>query len=455
MSPTTTEHRIRLMLPHVGQRRLRRLMDKPDMKILIAVLGRRWGKTTGIIEAAIERMIRHTDYQVGWFSHLYSGVRVAWEELLKRVPRSACLGKPHETTKSLRLLNGSRIQMFTAENPDAALGRGFNLVIIDEAARVDQTTVDEAIMPMLMDRDGSLVAITTPKGKVGKGKWVFRDYKKADLGEPGYYRMTGPSTENPMRTVRTFVKFCKRNLPTSAYDQEIGAQFLDYGLGVLDLTPICTLGGTEKDPIHLPYHDPTFLDEPEPVVCGLDLAKTQDYTVITALGKRTRTVRGMERFHRRSWPLQVAMVRSFAHRYGTDAGMPKPTFHTDATGVGQAIVDLLEKAKIKVNPVVFTNEVTTTLVQNLQLAVEQQEFAMPYLAEPVAEATMFEAEVLKSGRIRYGASEGFTDDCVYSLGLALYGLFAAGPPAAATAPPRTGVKHGTPPRKGGAFARAA
>lgn len=448
----TVQHQWRFTQPHAGQVRLRAALHQLEGRagVLTGVTGRRWGKTTGILEATLEDMLRIQGFQVAWFSHQYPGVRVAWEETMRRVPRTACAYEPIKSTHDLGLVTGSRMQMFTAENPDQALGRGFDRVIVDEAARVGGPVIDEAIMPMLIDRGGHLIKITTPKGKTGKGAHVFRDYQRALQGAPGYHHFTGPTTENPLPTVAEWVEFCRTNLPRDAFEQEIMARFLDYGLGILDLRPVSTLAGDDRHPVRLPWKQRCSCPQVRPVG-GLDLAKKEDYTVPTLLCRRCGQLLYLDRFRRMEWPVQVQRIRDL-DRDLRAAWKPcyRPRWFVDATGLGDVVVDMLAAAGVRHEPVVFQSAVTATLVQGLQVATEQEEIELPWVEELIGEADMLEAEVLSSGRVRYGAADGFHDDTVFSLALAVYGRHAGGPEAAGAAAGSAGVSRQTY-RKGGAF----
>ena len=398
-------------VPHAGQRKLRELVAKPDARVIVAVLGRRWGKTVGTVEMILELALASA-IKVGWFAHQYAAVRIAWEEFTKRIPPTA-LNYARETTHDLELINGSRVEMFTAENPDAALGRGFDLVVLDEGARIRAMVRDEAIPPMLADRDGKLLVLTTPKGKRGPSAWVWRDLRKAQSNQAGYYWLQGPTSDNPLPAIQEHIRFAEANLPRDAYRQEYLAEFLDYGAGVLDLTPICTNGGSEQAPVALPFEEP---HDGEPCVMGLDLAQREDFTAAVVLGQQSKRVRAVHRFNRLAWETMVERVGSLAGRYGNCPVM------VDATGLGGSVVEMLRNRMQNVTPVTFTNDSKTTLVQGLQVAVEKREFSMPWIAELVSEGAAFEAELLPSGRIRYEAAEGFHDDLVVALMLAVVDL---------------------------------
>ena len=68
-----------------------------------------------------------------------------------------------------------------------------------------------------------------------------------------------------------------------------------------------------------------------------------------------------------------------------------------------------------------TNASKAALVQGLGLAIERGDLTL--LDDPVQQSELlgFEATVLPSGMLRYGAPSGMHDDCVIALGLAYLG----------------------------------
>jgi hypothetical protein len=64
----------------------------------------------------------------------------------------------------VELLNGARIRLFGADNPDALRGLYLDGVILDEFADMRPRVWGEIIRPLLADREGWAVFIGTPKG---------------------------------------------------------------------------------------------------------------------------------------------------------------------------------------------------------------------------------------------------------------------------------------------------
>ena len=68
--------------------------------------------------------------------------------------------------------NGSRIVALPGSERTVRGYAGANLVIIDEASRVDDALI-AAVRPMLATSNGKLVALTTPAGKSG---WFYNSW---------------------------------------------------------------------------------------------------------------------------------------------------------------------------------------------------------------------------------------------------------------------------------------
>jgi hypothetical protein len=409
---TTRIHEWQFTEPHSGQAAARELIHRPEARVVVLALGRRWGKTT-MVEAAVEDAARGA--KVLWSGHRYSSVQLAWNYAIRCLASSAITRK-RETDFLIETNAGGMLKMFSLDDPDSGLGWGGRYHYLDEAARISIEARDQTVAATVADHNGTIIALTTPRGKRGRGGWVFRDYQKAVQAEAGYFFRKGPSTENPNPAIAAWCAWAEKNLPRKIYEQEILAEFLDDGGAILDLRSVCVNGGTADDPVRLPFREP---HGGERCVLGVDLAKTQDFTVVAAVGERSGRLRFMDRFNRLDWPVQVERVKRIHEEY------PGPIY-VDATGLGDPVVSMFYAAHVPITPVKFTNESKTAIIQGLQVAVERREFTMPWITEAVAEADTLEVETLSSGKLRYEGAEGFHDDVVIALGLVFYGRNTAG-----------------------------
>jgi len=108
--------------------------------------------------------------------------RVAWAYLLRAAAGAAAAVNIAELT--VTLVNGSKIMLFGADNPDALRGLYFDGVVIDEPAQMRGRVFSEIIRPALADRIGWCLFIGTPMGK--NEFWKLREQARTD---PAWFYM--------------------------------------------------------------------------------------------------------------------------------------------------------------------------------------------------------------------------------------------------------------------------
>jgi hypothetical protein len=132
------------------------------------------------------------------------------------------LGRPvatvQETALTLGLANGSRIVSLPGDEKNIRGYSGVSLLIVDEAARVDDALYF-AVRPMLAVSRGRLVCLSTPFGKRG---WFFEAWTSADSWDR--YRII--ADECP-RITREFLAEEQRALGPRWFAQEYLCSFED------------------------------------------------------------------------------------------------------------------------------------------------------------------------------------------------------------------------------------
>lgn len=149
-------------------------------------------------------------------------------------------------------------------------------------------------------------------------------------------------------------------------------------------------------------------------VMGVDLAKYQDWTVLTVIDLVAFEVVAFERFNKIDWEFQRERIKTLANKY-------KAGVVVDATGVGDPVAESLKRDGVLVKEYKYTQSSKKYLIENLVLKIERNEISFPDIPELVEELRNFTFEYLPSGTIRYNAPSGMHDDCVNSLALAVYG----------------------------------
>ena len=132
------------------------------------------------------------------------------------------LGRPvpaiGETRHQLQLANGSRILSLPGTEKTVRCYSGVALLIIDEAARVDDALY-RAVRPMLAVSQGRLIALSTPFGKRG---WFHDAWHSAEI----WQRLRITADECP-RITAAFLAEERRALGDRWYRQEYLCSFED------------------------------------------------------------------------------------------------------------------------------------------------------------------------------------------------------------------------------------
>ncbi len=159
---------------HPGQAAI--FNSKARFKVCAA--GRRFGKShyaaaTLAIEALREEnaagytlTIEHGVYYVA--PTFDQAKRIMWPKLrtlLGFEPQGGFIRNENVNDGWLELINGRRIYIRGADNPDSLRGIALSYVVLDEYADMKSNVWDEIVEPALMDVEGTALFIGTPKGK--------------------------------------------------------------------------------------------------------------------------------------------------------------------------------------------------------------------------------------------------------------------------------------------------
>ena len=152
----------------------------------VIVAHRRCGKTLGCILDLIYRAISEgkEDGRYAYVAPYYSQAKnIAWDYLQKY--SQPVLAKANQSELWVELVNGARIRLFGADNPDALRGLYLDGIVLDEYADMRPRIWGEIIRPILSDRLGWAVFIGTPKGHNG-----FWELYSAALNKDDWYVKT-------------------------------------------------------------------------------------------------------------------------------------------------------------------------------------------------------------------------------------------------------------------------
>lgn len=385
----------KIVLPYNPQDYQREIHNSPA-RYRVVCIGRRGGKTEFLINEVIRGAIKNPG--TWWIvAPSYRQVKaIVWQRLkaiLRVDPR--WIYNEQELSAMHPIIN-TRIELRGADNEDSLRGVGLKGVGLDEAAMIRANVWPEIIRPMLADSKGKAIFISTPKGR----NWFFDLFSQ---NGNDWARWQFPTTINKYID-RDEIEQMRLDMSERIFKQEVMAEFLDDETGVFRRVRTC-VAGEFKDPVRGQFY-----------VMGVDLAKSEDFTVLTVIDATTREVVAHERFNDIMWSEQKLRIQALARRYNN------AMCFVDATGIGDPIVEDLQSAGVSVDPFKFTNTSKYDLISNLTLALEQRLITFPRVEVLIDELLQYEYSISDGGRIKYSAPVGKHDDCVISLALAVWGI---------------------------------
>ena len=449
--------------PHPTQREW--LLDRHLVKV--AACGRRWGKTeSAAIDVTTYAIANNGSVQM-IVAPTYDQSRLI-SNTVERLLLSNSRIRPYvRVTKTpypdIRYRN-SRIMARTADEDGRNLrGHSADRVIVDEAAFVRDQVIEEVIGPMLADRNGQLVMISTPFGKNhfyrafvqgernrrftpigGDGSGDAQDdigvHLRSSAVESRIRSFRFPSWHNP-HISREYIEYQRSVLTERQFKVEYEAEFVDDQNSVFPWADIQAAISGQGPDLNRGGTAGVCGLQSAVYIAGIDWARYSDYTAVvilaasgqppgvsreslnsqlSTLNSARYRVLALDRFNRMEWQAQVDRVADLLCRFGVRA------IAADQTSVGDPVLEILRNSlwnerhlDADIEGVVFTNQSKRELIDNLAIRLAHRELEFPYMEQLIRELQFYEYELTESGNVRTGARKGFNDDCVIALALAL------------------------------------
>lgn len=233
----------------------------------------------------------------------------------------------------------------------------------------------------------------------GRKNWVYRLARQAEDGddpESHYARITAWDAVEAGVLDRDEIDRAKRDLPEKIFRELYLAEPSDDGGNPFGLSAIqnCIVEDLADGPVH---------------VWGVDLAKSQDWTVAIGLN-RDGGVCAFQRWQS-DW-------RNTRHRLKAMLADGNAAL-VDSTGVGDPIVEDLARVLPQVEGYNFSGwRKKQQLMEGLAVAIQNRRVTFPE-GRIVRELEIFEYQTTRTN-VTYSAPSGYHDDCVCALALAVH-----------------------------------
>ena len=205
---------------HSGQIEVIQALE--EKRFIIAVCGRRWGKTTLSLVAAVDQALK--GLKVWVIFPVYPQALESWlnlKSLVRQLPDE--YAETREVEKRIVLKNGGSIQIKSANKPETLRGAGgISLIIFDEVAYQEKETWD-TVRPILSDSLGKALFISTPNGM----NWFYELFDNAKRRKD--WAVFHYPTENSPRINKDELAQAKEELGSLVYAQEFLAEFTEVG----------------------------------------------------------------------------------------------------------------------------------------------------------------------------------------------------------------------------------
>ena len=192
---------LELMMPkiyktHYTPREQQKLIHRSvkENRFTVVCAHRRFGKTMASINQLIHSAVKcdKPNPRFAYISPTYKQSKIVAFDMLKEFTRP--LGAEINIAElRVDFLNGRRISLYGADNPDSLRGIYLDGCIIDEVAQVPRSLWTDVVRPALADRKGWALFIGTPAGQnyfkelrdlagSGEPNWNLLEFKASDTG---------------------------------------------------------------------------------------------------------------------------------------------------------------------------------------------------------------------------------------------------------------------------------
>lgn len=336
--------------------------------------------------------------------------RKVFREVRKAVEHTPICVSANESTLDITFSNGSQILFVSGESDISAL-QGFvcangGLLIIDEAAFI-RDEVMQALFPTTDVHQAKTIMASTPRFR----SQIFYDYFVEGLTEGSgiiTHDWAGFTLLTPEK-----LEFYRKSLPTNVFKNYYLGEFTDFGSGVFGDLSRC---------ISSEYLEPfegNMMSRGIDCFFGIDwgTGTGSDETVVTVFNSK-RQMMYIEGFNDLDETQTIDRIAQLVSRF-----KPKKV-QVELNSIGRVFYGLLQKKiqSLGLNTSVVgfntSNESKTRLVNNFQVAIQNQEVTILPDEKLIYQMNIFESKPTQGGKVTYAAAKNGHDDRVLSTLLA-------------------------------------
>lgn len=336
--------------------------------------------------------------RIMFVSPIYQQSARVHKQIYAAIADSGIVASNNFSSNELEFKTGSKIIFRSAERYDSARGETVSYAILDEFAFMKPEAWTEVLRATTLVNGKRVLFLSTPKGKN-----LF--YEMFLMGQsedhPNYKSYTASSYETPYIDPSE-IDEAKRTLPDAIFRQEYLAEFIDNGGEVFtDIDKNCFTEWTKGEG---PYY------------AGCDIARADDYTVMTVMDRSGRIVE-MYRKNNTEWSSMINDMVVIAKKWNA-------TVMVEENGVGSPIFSAMKEKWANTHPFMTTNKSKNEIIEGMILDVNENTIKIPskeLFPALYSEMSIFTYEYnVKTRTIRYTHPAGQHDDTIIATAIANY-----------------------------------
>jgi len=387
-----------------------------DSKRIIWVAGRQSGKTTMAGIKALWYALTHDNSLILIVAPTFRQSQILFDKIRQFILENSWINEKvaYLTKTHVEFKNGSKIISLPSGHEGYNI-RGYtaDMIIIDEAAYVpDEVYI--AIEPALAIKDGTLILIGTPRGKIGRfcQAWI----------SPFFSKHHNTVYDNPLIS-KEYVEEQKQNMTEAEFRQEFLGEFIEesdtfFPLYLIEQSVEDPKLLKEEIPDHVKYYyylgvDPARLGEDE--TAFVIIKEPKDLT-----SKEPKKVVYWQTLPKTLITDIIARIKDLHYKWKFDKIL------IDETGLGAGVVDQLMKEIPVVQGITFTHKNRNELYQRLKYDMEKGLLKIPNERKWKEQFHSITYEYTSAGGLKIKKSEQGHDDLVDATALANYGSYLKG-----------------------------
>ena len=389
---------VKLYKPYGKQREIHSVLNDKTTTFIVVKAGRQAGKSLLAMNQGLFWALSNANRIVYWVSPTSAQAVKIYKQILKPLLHTNLIksNKGGQGDAEIIFSNGSIIKFRSALQEDSLRGESVDYLIVDEAAFVKEEVFQEVLLPMLNVRGKKCLFISTPKGK----NFFYYQFLKGNTGNPSYKSFEFISSDNPHSNPE-IIQMAKESLPDVLFRQEYLAHFVDNSAVFENIDTLA---------VEVPITQPNPNDK---YYAGIDIGMKNDYTVLTIMNKDYRMVY-QDRFTNVTAPELKTRLKETLNKF-----KPSMTF-LELNNQGGPIYDDLKADNVpNLKGFNTTGPSKDKIINNLINLFASKKITVLNDKNLKTELEAFTMTITNTGKAKFAGANGFHDDTVMSLAIAV------------------------------------